>query len=57
MNVKEIEEQDDANTGTLADLPPVESQTESVTGGLLDNSHGTHVAGTVGAVGNNGIGL
>ena len=30
---------------------------ESVTGGMDDYGHGTHVAGTIGAVGNNGLGV
>ena len=30
---------------------------ESVTGGMDDYGHGTHVAGTIGAIGNNGIGV
>lgn len=57
MNVKEREEHDEANTAVLADLPAAESQSESVTGGLRDNSHGTHVSGTIGSVSNNAIGI
>lgn len=54
---KEPDEQHAATTETLADLPVEESKTEFVTGGLFDNTRGTHVAGTIGAVGNNGPGI
>lgn len=57
MNVKERADHEDAKAEIVADLPVAESQSESVTGGLRDNSHGTHVAGTIGAMGNNGIGI
>lgn len=44
------------NAAVLADLPVAQPDEESITGGLLDNTHGTHVAGTIGAIGNNGVG-
>lgn len=48
---KKTDETDAPNTAVLADLPVAQPNEESITGGLLDNSHGTHVTGTIGAVG------
>ena len=40
---------------TLTDLPVADEQARQAKGGSFDrNGHGTHVAGTIGAVGNNG---
>ena len=57
MNIKERAEHENVKAEILADLSAAESQSDSVTGGLRDNSHGTHVAGTIGAMSNNGIGI
>ena len=47
---------DDDNNGFVDDIHG--ANTESNTGDPMDESdHGTHVAGTIGAVGNNGIGV
>lgn len=51
-------EESNTQSETVADLPLTQSNTELVNGGALlrDGSHGTHVAGTIGAVGDNGVG-
>ena len=55
---KQKTEQVSVNAEPVPDLPVAGQNEESITGGTFNNnSHGTHVAGTIGAVGNNGIGL
>jgi hypothetical protein len=54
---KKTDEQNDITAEAVADLPVAKSNEESITGGALtDNQHGTHVAGTIGATGNNSRG-
>lgn len=47
---------DDDNNGYIDDLHGINAITGSGNP-LDDNNHGTHVAGTIGAVGNNGVGV
>lgn len=54
---KKTDEQNDTTAEAVSDLPVAKSNEESITGGVFtDNQHGTHVAGTFGAIGNNGRG-
>lgn len=58
MNTEEQKtEQVSVNAEPVPDLPVVKQNEESITGGAFDNNHGTHVAGTIGSVGNNGVGV
>ena len=49
---------DDDHNGAIDDVNGINTTTATPTGTLTDNfGHGTHVAGILGAVGNNGIGV
>lgn len=43
---KKQTEQVSVNTEPVPDLPVTDQNEESITGGLVNNGHGTHVAGT-----------
>ena len=55
--LKKLNEQNDITAEAVSDLPVAKSNEESITGGrFTDNQRGTHVGGTIGAIGNNGTG-
>jgi hypothetical protein len=54
--MKMKKEENNIQSEELVDLPVTTEQARLTNGGRTCNEHGTHVAGTVGAVGNNLVG-